>query len=101
MRARPKKSTFTGMGTYLKENFNLSCERVTVFTQLCSDPSMSRKPEFVFKGKRTRTELHPPDGIKFKWALKGSYRLKQILCTVSNLLNTYFHSQEFCHLRPG
>ena len=43
--------TFTGMGTYVKENYNLCRERVTVFTQLCSDPSMTLKPEFVFKGK--------------------------------------------------
>ena len=48
------------MDTYVKENYNLSRERVTVFTQLCSDSSVTLKPEFVFKGNETCTELHLP-----------------------------------------
>ena len=64
--------TFTGM----RENYNLSRERVTVFLQLCSNPSLTLKLEFAFKRKGTRTYLHPPEGIKFNWGSKGSYRLE-------------------------
>ena len=81
--------TFTGMNTYVKENYNLSCERVTVFTQLCSDPSVILKPGFVFKGKGTRTELHPHEVIKFSWAPKGCYRFEQMLLAISNLPNRF------------
>ena len=70
------------MDTYVKENYNLSGERVTVFTQVSSDPDLTLKPEFVFKGKGTRTSLHPSDGIKYNWAPKGSYRLEQMLHTI-------------------
>lgn len=84
-----KTLNFTGMDTYVKENYNLSRERVTVFTQVSSDPDLTLKPEFVFKGKGTRTSLHPPDGIKYNWAPKGSYRLEQMLYTISNLPNRY------------
>ena len=61
--ASQKTRNFTGMNTCVKENYNLSRERITVFTQLCSDPGVILKPEFVFKGKGTRTVLHPPKGI--------------------------------------
>ena len=77
------------MDTYIKENYNLSRERATVFTQVSSDPDFTIEPEFVFKGKGTRTSLHPPDGIKYNWAPKGSYRLEQMLYTISNLPNRY------------
>ena len=76
------------MDTYLKENYNLSRERVTVFTQVSSDPNLTLKPELVFKGKGTRTSLHPPDGIKYNWAPKDSYRLEQMY-TISNLPYRY------------
>ena len=65
--------------TFDKENYMLSRERVTCFTQLCSDPKVDLKPEFVFKGKGTRTHLTPPEGINYHWAPKGSYRIEQIL----------------------
>ena len=45
---------------FVKENYALSRERVTCFTQLFSDPKTELKPEFVFKGKGTRTHLTPP-----------------------------------------
>ena len=35
---------------YVKENYMLSRERVTCFTQVCSDEKVIFKPEFVFKG---------------------------------------------------
>ena len=42
-----KTLKFTGMDTYVKENYNLSRERVTVFTQVSSDPDLTLKSEFV------------------------------------------------------
>ena len=72
-----------------KGKLNLSRERVTVFTQVSSDPDLTLKLEFVFKGKGTRTSLHPPDGIKYTWAPKDAYRLEQMLYTISNLPNRY------------
>ena len=63
--APQKTLNFTGRDTYVKENYNLSRERITVFTHLCSDPGVILKPEFLFKGKGTHTVLHPPKGIKF------------------------------------
>ena len=66
-----KTLNFTGMDTYVKENYNLFRERVTIFTQVSSDPDLTLKPEFVFKRKGTRTSLHPPDGIKYNCASKG------------------------------
>ena len=43
--------TFKNMDTCVKENYNLSRERATVFTQVSSDPSASFIPELVFKLK--------------------------------------------------
>ena len=67
----------------------LSRERVTCFTQLCSDPKVQLKPEFVFKGKGTRTHLMPPQGAHFRWAPKGSYRIDQILGMIETLPNRF------------
>ena len=64
---------------FLKENYMLSRERVTCFTQLCCDPKIELKLEFVFKGKRTRTHLTLPKGVHYQWAPKGSYRTELIL----------------------
>ena len=60
----------------VKENYMLSRERVTCFTQLCSDLKTELKSEFVFKGKGTRTHLTPPKGVHHQWAPKGSYRIE-------------------------
>ena len=83
-----KTLNFKGMDTYFKENYNLSRERVTVLTQVCSDPNIIRQPEFVFKGKGTRTSVHPLIGVKYNWAPKGSY-LQQMLYIISNLPNRF------------
>ena len=48
--------------TFGKKNYMLSRERVT---QLCSDPKVDLKPEFLFKGKGTRTHLTPPEGVNY------------------------------------
>ena len=77
------------MDAYVKENYNLSRERVTVFTQVSVSSDINLNPEFVFKGKGTRTKWDPPDGIKFNWAPKMSYCLDQMLKTISNLPNKF------------
>ena len=74
---------------FVKENYMLSRERVTCFTQLCSDPKIELKPEFVFKGKGTRTHLTPPKGVHYQWAPKGSYRMEQILGMIDKLPNRF------------
>ena len=63
-----KTLNFVDMDACVKENYNRSRERVTVFTQVLSSSGINLNPEFVFKGKGTRTKLDPPDGIKFNWA---------------------------------
>ena len=65
----------------------LSTERVTCFTQLFSDPKVDLKPEFVFKGKVSRTHLTLPEGVNYQWAPKGSYRIEQILEMIKQLPN--------------
>ena len=93
-----KTLTIKGYKTYVKENYSLSRERITAFTQVSSDPAIVVKPEFAFKGKGTRIKLNPPDGIKYHWAPKGSYRLEQMLATISNLPNRYhiFTMKHYC-----
>ena len=67
----------------------LSRERVTCFIQLCSDPKVALKPEFVFKGKGTRTHLTPSEGVNYQWAPKGSYQIEQILDMIKQLPNRF------------
>ena len=63
--AGQKTLSFTGETTFVKENYMLSQERITVFTQVSSGKSYPLPlPEFVFKGKRTRITLNHPAGIK-------------------------------------
>ena len=84
-----KTLNFTGMDTYVKESYNFFCERVTVLPQVYSNPNLTLQPEFVFKGMGTRTTLRLPEGIEYNWPPKGSYRLEQMLYTISNLPNRY------------
>ena len=93
-----KTLNFTGLDTYVKENYSLSRERITVYTQVCSDPKVSLKPEFVFKGKGVRVKLNPPQDVKFQWAPKGSYRLEHKLSTIANLPNSH---NTFTHQNYG
>ena len=62
-------------------------ERVTCFTQLCSDPKVTLLPEFVFKGKGTAIHLVFPKGVNYQWAPKGSYRIEQMLDMIKKLPN--------------
>ena len=87
--ASQKTLNIQGCDTYLKGNYSLSRERVTAFTQASSNPSIKVFSKFVFKGKETSTHLQPPASIKFHWAPRGSYRLEQMLSTISNLPNRY------------
>ena len=50
-RAGQKTLSLKSETTFVKENYMLSRERVTCFTQLCSDPKVDLKPEFVYKRK--------------------------------------------------
>ena len=74
-----------------------SRERVTYFTQLCSELKIELKPEFVFKVKGTRTYLTPPKVVHYQWAPKGSYRIEQILGMIDKLPNRFnmFTEQSF------
>ena len=65
----------------------LSRERVTYFIQLCSNPKVGLKPEFIFKGKGSRTHHTSPKGANYQWVPKGSYRFEQILSMIKQLLN--------------
>ena len=87
-RLTQKTLNFKDMDTYIKENYNLSREWVTVLTQVNSDPNVTLQPEFVLKGKGTR-KTHPPIGIKYNWAPKELYRLQQMLYTILNLTNRF------------
>ncbi|KAK7467855.1 hypothetical protein BaRGS_00036926, partial [Batillaria attramentaria] len=66
--------------TYVKENYLLSRERVTVFTQVST--ATSPNPEFLFKGKGSRIKVNPPENVHTQFALKGSYRLENMLTTI-------------------
>ena len=83
--------------TFVKENYMLSRERVTCFSQLCSDPNVNLKLEFVFKGKGIGTHLTPPEGVNYHWAPMGSYRIERILRMIKQLPNGFnmFTEQAF------
>ena len=88
--ASQKTLSFTGETTYVKENYMLTRERITVLTQVSSDTSNPLPlPEFAFKGKGIGTKLNHPPGIKSHWAPKGSYRLNTMLDTIANLPNRF------------
>ena len=67
----------------------LSRERVTVFTQVSSQENIKLDPEFVFKGKETRTKVAVADNVNYQCSVSGSYRLEQMLKTISNLPNQF------------
>ena len=48
---------FKNKDAFVKGNHSLSRERVTVFTQVPSTKDTSLRPEFIFKGKGTRTKI--------------------------------------------
>ena len=60
-----------------------------MYTQVASDSSIKLLPEFVFKGIGTRTKVNAPKNMHYQWAPKGSYRLEQMLKTISHLPNRF------------
>ena len=60
-------------------------KRATVYTQVANDSSIKLLPEFVFKRKGIRTKVNAPENMHYQWVPKGSYRLKQMLKTISHL----------------
>ena len=87
--SQQKTLAFKGEDTFVKENYMLSQERVTVFTQVANKESIKLDPEFVFKGKGTRTKVSIPDSVQYQWSPSGSYRIDQMLETISHLPNRY------------
>ena len=57
--------------------------------QLCSDPEIELKPEFVFRGKGTRTHFTPPKAVYYQCAPKGSYQIEHILGMIDKLPNQF------------
>ena len=82
-----KTMNMKNQDTYVKENYMLSRERITCFTQFSSDDKLKLSPEFVFKGVGTRTKLNPPTGVFCQWAEKGSYKLEHMIKTIEHLPN--------------
>ena len=72
----------------VKENYHLSRERVSFFSQIASDESIELLNEFCFKGAGTgRIVLELPENSEAQWSPKGSYRLEQMLETIARLPN--------------
>ena len=87
--ASQRTLNFTGLDTYVKENHSLAREGVTVYSKVTNDSSIKLLPEFVLKGKGTRTKVNAPKNMHYQWEPKGSYCLKQILRTISHLTNHF------------
>ena len=60
-----------------------------MYTQVANDLSVKLLPEFVFKGKGTRTKVIAPENMHYQWTPKGSYLLEQMLKTISHLPNRF------------
>ena len=64
-----KTMTQKGQAVYVKENYMLSRERATVYTQLSTDPqNPMTMPEILFKGKGVRMDINPPQNMKVQFA---------------------------------
>ena len=80
--------TFKKENAFVKENHSLSRERVAVFTWVLSTKDMSLRPEFIFKGKGTRTKIDVTN-VNYQWSPSGSYRLEHMLKIIKNLPNRF------------
>ena len=87
--SQQKTLCFKGEDTFVRENYMLSRERVTAYTQVSSDPDTNYPPEFVFKGKGTRTKVDVAESVKYQRSPSGSHRLEHMLKTTNNLPNRY------------
>ena len=70
---------------YVKENYMLSRERMTVYTQYSSEPNMYFEPQFICKGKGKIAKVDPPEGVFAQWSDSGSYKEEQMLKTIDQL----------------
>ena len=78
---------FAGVETYVKEDYMLSRERVTVYTQISSQADApTPAPDFVFKVMGQRVKLNPPPGVHIQWIPSVTFRLEHIKQTLSHLL---------------
>ena len=57
-----KTMSFKNLDAYVKENYSLTRERATVYTQVSSDLTINLIPEFIFKGKGTHMKLNASNG---------------------------------------
>ena len=80
--SKQKTLSLADSSTYVKENYLLSRERVTVYTQVSSEEATSITPGFLFKGKGTRIKVNPPPNVHVQFAPKGSYRLDNMIETI-------------------
>lgn len=87
--AGQKTLTLRDCPTYVKENYMLSRERVTVYTQASGKKGLEIRPQFVFKGKGTflQGRLNRPVGVTSHWSPKGSYRIETMKATIKTLPN--------------
>ena len=65
--------TFKKADAFEKENHSLSHERVTVFTQVSSTKDISQRPEFIFKGKESRTKIDVTN-VNYQWSPYVNYQ---------------------------
>ena len=63
--SQQKTLSFKGKDTFVEENYMLFRDRVTVFTQVSSEKNIL-DPEFVFKGKGTRTKAAVADRVNYQ-----------------------------------
>ena len=77
-----KSLNFSGrdQSCFIKESYHLSRKRCTVMT-IVSSSNQIKTPslEFVFKGKRKRGRLSPPDKVNTQWTEKSSSKLEKYL----------------------
>ena len=71
---------------FVKENYMLSRERITAYTQILSKEPFLLPPDFLFKGKGKRIVLNQPPDVHVHWADKDSYHIETMLDTIKHPL---------------
>ena len=101
-KASHKTLNIKGCETHVKENYSVSREKITAFTQVSSGPNVVVKPELVLKGKDTKLKLNPSEGIKYQWAPKGSHLTSPWIDARKNFKSSYsssyLYQEESLHL---
>ena len=88
--ASQRTLNFTGLDTYVKENYSLARERDSNCVCTSSKRLFNQTITWIcIQGKRKRTKVNAPENVHYQWAPKGSYRLKQMLKTISHLANRF------------